>query len=78
MLRDRNCSPSAGDWAAGARSIAFPAISTGIYGYPKAPAARIAVDTVSAALGAQGGFAEVLFCCFSGGDLTLYRSLLTP
>jgi O-acetyl-ADP-ribose deacetylase (regulator of RNase III) len=33
----------------GARSVAFPAISTGLYGYPREPAARVAVDTVRSA-----------------------------
>jgi O-acetyl-ADP-ribose deacetylase (regulator of RNase III) len=47
-------------------SIAFPAISTGIYCFPLAPAARIAVGTVVSELAArQSGIARVVFCCFS-------------
>jgi O-acetyl-ADP-ribose deacetylase (regulator of RNase III) len=60
---------------AGARSIAFPAISTGIYGYPLEPAANIAVATVREAAGAP--LEEVIFCCFSARDLAVYRALLT-
>jgi O-acetyl-ADP-ribose deacetylase (regulator of RNase III) len=60
---------------AGARSIAFPAISTGIYGYPLEPAANIAVATVREAAGAP--LEEVIFCCFSAHDLAVYRALLT-
>lgn len=60
----------------GLRSIAFPAISTGVYGYPKEPAARIAVATVSEALERAPSLEEVIFCCFSEADLALYEALL--
>ena len=50
----------------GLRSIAFPAISTGIYGFPPDRAARIAVATVSAEItAAPHAFERVVFCCFS-------------
>jgi O-acetyl-ADP-ribose deacetylase len=62
--------------AAGARSLAFPGISTGIYGYPVTLAAALAVDAVRAALPADGPLQEVLFCCFSQHDLDVYESLL--
>lgn len=62
--------------AAGARSIAFPAISTGIYGYPKEPAARIAIDSVRAATAAADTIREVVFCCFSAADLQLIEAAL--
>jgi O-acetyl-ADP-ribose deacetylase (regulator of RNase III) len=62
--------------AHGLKSIAFPAISTGIYGYPKEAATRIAVDTTRAHLAGQSGLAEVIFCCFSEGDLEIYQKEL--
>ncbi|MFY9314318.1 MAG: macro domain-containing protein [Burkholderiales bacterium] len=59
--------------AAGARTIAFPAIGTGVYGYPLEPAARIAVATVRRA---AGDVKAVTFCCFSASDLAVYEALL--
>ena len=58
----------------GLTSLAFPAISTGIYGYPVEEAARVAVATVRAlpATSVQ----DVLFCCFSEDDLAVYQRLL--
>ena len=62
--------------ANGLHTLAFPGISTGVYGYPKAPAARIAVATVRAAVPAFPAIREVIFCCHSAADLTLYQALL--
>lgn len=63
--------------AQGVRSIAFPGISTGIYGYPMEPAARLAVSTVREALAdAASPVEEVVFCCFSAGDLAIYEAVL--
>ena len=59
---------------AGCSSIAFPSISTGVYGYPKQDAAQVAVETVRAV--AADPLEEVLFCCFSSPDLAIYRQLL--
>jgi O-acetyl-ADP-ribose deacetylase len=59
----------------GVKTIAFPGISTGIYGYPVEPASRIAVATVRSE--APGlGLESVLFCCFSEADLAVYQSTI--
>ena len=57
-------------------SIAFPAISTGIFGYPKQAATEIAVATVSKAVVGTATIGEVVFCCFSPSDLKQYRAVL--
>ena len=57
-------------------SIAFPSISTGAYGFPIARAARIALDTVAAGLGAHPGITLVRFVLFSRADLATYEQAL--
>ncbi len=58
-----------------ARSLAFPAISAGIYGYPLEAAAQVAVATV--AVHRPESLQEVVFCCFSDEALRVYRAALS-
>ena len=57
--------------------MAFPAISTGVYGYPKAAAAAIAVDTVYRYLSLKPMPEQVFFVCFDEDTAHLYQRLLT-
>ncbi|MDR1956704.1 MAG: O-acetyl-ADP-ribose deacetylase [Treponema sp.] len=57
---------------AGLESIAFPNISTGVYGYPKAAAAEIALKTVRASLPAMPGIKKVIFVCYDQENYDLY------
>lgn len=58
--------------------VAFPAIATGIYGFPKPRAAEIAVGRTSTWLAGHEWPARVLFCCFSPEDAEHYRRVLGP
>ena len=58
------------------RSMAFPSISTGAYGYPLPAATEIAIRTVRAFLAAEPAAPDVTFCCFSPEALALYSSAL--
>ena len=55
------------------RSIAFPAISTGVYGYPKRQATEIAVAVMREY---EDRFERIIACCFSEEDAALYRTVL--
>jgi O-acetyl-ADP-ribose deacetylase len=61
------------DWI-GAKTVAFPSISTGIFGYPIELAATVAVEV---ARGIDGCVEDVVFCCFSEGDLAVYERILS-
>lgn len=58
------------------QSIAFPCISTGVYGYPKDLAAAIAVQTVREWCLTSSAPQEIIFCCFGVDDLACYHALL--
>lgn len=57
--------------------IAFPAISTGAYGYPLKDAAKVAVRTVKEFVASNEGIGEVIYVLFSAADLKIYREILT-
>jgi O-acetyl-ADP-ribose deacetylase (regulator of RNase III) len=70
----RNCLRLAAE--NGVRSLAFPSISTGVYGYPIELAAQVAVSAVRNASFAAAPLESVLFCCFSASDLSIYETAL--
>jgi O-acetyl-ADP-ribose deacetylase (regulator of RNase III) len=57
----------------GAISVAFPGISTGVYGYPLERAAPLAVATVRSVLARLPVIEQLIFCCFSSADLKVYE-----
>lgn len=69
----RNSLALAGEYGLG--TLAFPCISTGVYGYPAEAAARIAVETVRTHA-PQADLEEITFCCFSEADRGRYAALL--
>jgi O-acetyl-ADP-ribose deacetylase (regulator of RNase III) len=62
--------------ANGVRSLAFPSISTGVFGYPIERAAVVAVTSVRGAVPDFPTIQEILFCCFSASDLAVYTRQL--
>ncbi|WP_341868492.1 O-acetyl-ADP-ribose deacetylase [Marinilactibacillus kalidii] len=58
------------------KSIAFPAISTGIYGYPSKEAAKIAIDTINHSLKVPGSIEEVVLVAYDEDTENLYKQLL--
>lgn len=57
----------------GLKTIAFPAISTGVFGYPKRDAAQIALGTMRRY---ENSLSEIIACCFGEEDAALYRDVL--
>ncbi len=62
--------------AQGAVSVAFPSISTGIFGYPIERAARVAIQAVRSEVADHTCIREVVFCCFSADDFRIYEEAL--
>lgn len=58
------------------KTIAFPAISTGVYGYPLEEATRIAVTTTQQFINEHPSALDVIFCCFSQRAVDVYKMLL--
>lgn len=61
---------------AGLQSVAFPSISTGVYGYPIGQACHIAISETLNFLQRPSSLSKIIFCCFSSEDTELYRQTL--
>jgi len=61
----------------GLQSIAFPCISTGVYGYPADDAATTAIGAVREFIAAPSSLRRIIFCCFSEADRLRYERLLS-
>ena len=70
----RNCLALAGQYSL--REVAFPAISTGVFGFPPELAASIATRTVGESLAGGGSVERVIYCCFSDESARLHREAL--
>jgi O-acetyl-ADP-ribose deacetylase len=57
-------------------TLAFPAIATGVFGYPLWPATKVAIRTVRQFIASPSSLKEVTLCCFTAGDLKIYEQLL--
>ena len=57
-------------------TIAFPAISTGVYGYPMRQATQVAIRTAREFIAAPNSLNEIIFCCYALGDLKTYEEIL--
>jgi O-acetyl-ADP-ribose deacetylase len=64
--------------AGGLGSVAYPAISTGVYGFPADRAAGIAVQAIADALAEAPALKRMIFCCFSDASARLHEAALTP
>jgi O-acetyl-ADP-ribose deacetylase (regulator of RNase III) len=62
--------------ASALKTIAFPNIGTGVYGYPKREAARVALETVRKCLEETPEIEKVIFVCFDDENFQIYRELL--
>lgn len=60
----------------GLKTIAFPNISTGVYGYPKLEAAKIAFKTVTQFLKKNKTFEKVIFCVFGNENMEIYKNIM--
>lgn len=60
----------------GCKSIAFPAISTGVYGYPVDEATEVAVKTIKSAIATGTELQEIVFCCFDEETAEIYKTQL--